>query len=95
MIMNKQDEKFVNQVKRKLGCELVNCVSHVTFTVSEFEHLKYKSRVRAYSGQCEKCHCVIKLTGTGFVKFQNMFGATKLVITKSNFDNMFDVENDK
>ena len=50
--MIKRDEKFVNQVKRKLGCELVDCVSHITFTVSEFEHLKYKSRVRAYSGHC-------------------------------------------
>ena len=89
--MKTQDEKFVNQVKRKLGCELVDCVSHITFTVSEFEHLKYKSRVRAYSGQCSKCHSVIKMTGTGFNKFQNMFDTTKLVVTKSNFENMFDV----
>lgn len=70
-------------------------MSQITFTVSEFEHSKYKSRVRGYIGQCDKCHSAIKLTGSGFNKFQNMFGATKLVVTKSNFDNMFDVEKRK
>lgn len=93
--MNILDEKFSILAKRKLFCELVDCVSSITFTVTEFEHMKYKSRVRAYSGQCGKCHSVIKLTSKEFYKFQEMFGATNLVIIKPNFDNMFDVENDK
>lgn len=93
--MSRNIEKFVNQVKRKLSCDLVDCASSITFTVSEFEYLKYKSRVRAYIGQCDKCHCSIKLSRAGFNNFRRSFRSTKLVVIKENFDSLFDVDADK
>ncbi len=92
---NKREEKFAIQVKRKLGCELVDCVSSITFTVTEFEHSKYKSRVRAYNGQCSKCHSTIKLTSSAYSNFNSLFGKTNLVITKSMFDSVFEADADK
>lgn len=93
--MSKRDEKFVNQTRRKLSCDLVDCASNITFTVSEFEYLKYKSRVRGYIGQCDKCHCSIKLSSAGYNNFLRLFGSTKLVVIKENFDSLFDVDADK
>ena len=90
--MNKRDEKFSKQMKLKFGCELDSCVSSITFTVTEFEHLKDKSRVRAYTGQCSRCHSVVKLTKSSFSNFERIFGFPKLAVTKANFDALFDAE---
>lgn len=94
LIVNKQQQKKQESIKKKVGCTLTDCGMHFTFTIGENELALADERKRKYSGVCTKCHRSIKLNASNLLAFQYVYGKTNIVVMKSSFKNLFEESND-
>lgn len=93
--MNKNLTKKQEALKKKVGCPLTDCGKYFTFVIEQNVLALADIKKRIYRGRCTKCHKSIKLNAEGLLQFQQMYGKTNIQITKSTFDNVFEVIKDE
>jgi hypothetical protein len=88
---SKKDEDYILKMQQKLGCDDATCSTHFVFTVMEADLTAGNDFKRIYNGRCTKCSRYLKLTTAGMEKFKRLMGDTQVTITKSNFNQLFQV----
>lgn len=95
IVMNKTQIKKLEAMKKKVGCPLTDCGKYFTFTINENTLLSSDESKRVYTGACSKCHKTLKLKLNQIGTFQTVYGKTNEVITKSMFDDLFEIDEKK
>ena len=88
--MLKKDITFLNDIRKKLSCQLENCGVNFTFEVNESE-IKFldKDKIK-FAGKCAKCLRTIKIKSTDWDRFNRLMGKSTLTMTKSTYDAIFE-----
>lgn len=89
-MMNKQQQLKQLSIKKKIGCELTDCGSYVTFTVSAQDLKLFEERKKTHVGRCARCHQSFKLSGNQVTTFHAVYGKATIEILHSTFDDLFD-----
>jgi hypothetical protein len=83
---------------KRVGYRLRDCGQYFTFTINEDKRAFTKGVENGkaiWNGKCTKCHKALNLQEKNIALFESIYGKAKMNLTKSTFDTLFDIEDNK
>jgi len=87
--MNAAEQKKLASLKKKLNCDLSDCIESIRFEVLETElQFVEKDKIR-YRAKCSKCNASSKFNRKNIELLEKLFGEVRIVVRKNNYDSLF------